>query len=62
METMTSEQQLAAQAAQQLATLLAGSPLNPSQLPRLHILLSRATDTARCAIEAIEALEGPPEP
>nr|WP_192963464.1 hypothetical protein [Pseudomonas fluorescens] len=53
---MSREQELAAQAAQQLAELLSGEQLSASHLPRLYILLSRVGDTAREAIESIETL------
>lgn len=57
MASISREQELAAQAAQQLAELLSGEQLGPSHLPRLYILLSRVGDTAREAIEAIESLK-----
>ena len=54
MDQMPQQQILAAAAAQELADFL-GMPINASQLRRLHLLLSRATETTRSAIEPIEA-------
>lgn len=54
MDQMPQEQILAAAAAQELAEFL-GTPIKTSQLRRLHLLLSRATDATRSAIDAIEA-------
>ena len=54
-ETHIPVQQAAAEAAQVLASFLSGPPLTHDQLPKLHILLGRAFERTREAIEDIEA-------
>lgn len=46
--------QKASQATRELANFLDSKPLLASDLPKLHLLLSRANDATRAAIEAIE--------
>jgi len=54
MQQIPQEQILAAAAVHELAEFL-GTPITTSQLRRLHLLLSRATDATRSAIGVIEA-------
>lgn len=61
MDQMPQEQVLAAAAVRELAEFL-GTPIKTCQLRRLHLLLSRATDATRSAIDAIEASVDAPDP
>lgn len=49
------EQDTAANATRALADFLSSKPLVERDLPQLHLLLSRANEATRVAIEAIEA-------
>lgn len=54
MDQLLTEQEFALQAVQHLADLLGSRQLSASQLPHLHLLLSRATEATRALIEVIE--------
>ena len=49
------EQKKAAEAARELASYLEHRPLRVSDLPKLHILLSRVSQSGRAAFEELEA-------